>query len=315
MNRSKWPAYELVLLATPTDIKKCIEHLEYYKESLKPDKISLIASHKVKEMIPNNQEVYFIDENDIIPDMTLSAIKDIFLSEKIDVDKAGWYFQQFLKLSYCYKTEYDYYLVWDSDTIPIHEIRLFDEEKPVFGMKKEYHELYFETIQKLFGFGKSIHASFISEHMMFEKELVKEMIQEIENNSQLEGTCFWEKILFSACPRNKLERNCFSEFETYGTWIMNRYPNRYKMLEYKSYRQGKSLTGYPPNKARFAELQGMFDAISYEAWDMGIPLLDYMRKVDKHEHIPMKIYYILCEVKWQYFFFLQRREWRKRDNS
>ncbi|MEI3192244.1 MAG: DUF6492 family protein [Lachnospiraceae bacterium] len=56
--------------------------------------------------------------------------------------RSGWYFQQFLKFGYAQVCEDEYYIVWDSDTVPLHPISHFQDGKPVFTKKEEMEPPY-----------------------------------------------------------------------------------------------------------------------------------------------------------------------------
>lgn len=77
----------------------------------------------------------------------------------------------------------DEYLVWDSDTVPLSELNFKDEEgHDLVLVKKERHVPYFNTIDGLFHAPKKAPYSFISEHMLFNVSIVKEMLSLIEEN-------------------------------------------------------------------------------------------------------------------------------------
>ena len=91
----------------------------------------------------------------------------------------------------------EYYLIWDADTIPIKSIQLFKNNHPFFDMKTEHHIPYFQTIKRLLPDLKFSNKSYISEHQMIKTEYMKNLLDEIENNSELKGKLFWEKILMA----------------------------------------------------------------------------------------------------------------------
>ena len=109
------------------------------------------------------------------------------------------YIQQFIKMQFSRYTSDEYYLVWDSDTIPVKDIAMFSRtppQKPYFDIKTEFHQPYFTTISKLFpDVKRQVNASFISEHMLINARYMREMIDEIENNTELQGENFQEKII------------------------------------------------------------------------------------------------------------------------
>ena len=46
-------------------------------------------------------------------------------------------------MSYARICKNEYYLLWDSDTIPIKQIKLFDNERPIFDIKDEQKNINF----------------------------------------------------------------------------------------------------------------------------------------------------------------------------
>ena len=45
----------------------------------------------------------------------------------------------------------NYYLIWDSATIPVKEVKMFNNDsKPFFDLKTEYHKPYFITMKRIF---------------------------------------------------------------------------------------------------------------------------------------------------------------------
>ena len=67
-------------------------------------------------------------------------------------DRLGWYYQQALKLTYFlkYVKKNERWVMWDADTIPLVKIELFkDGEAVLYGSALEYHEPYFQTLQKI----------------------------------------------------------------------------------------------------------------------------------------------------------------------
>lgn len=175
-------------------------------------------------------ETSLIDLNDVRP------VFNSLINEKNNLKPTAvnWYYQQFLKLAYHQVCEDEYYLCWDADTLPLRHIDMFSPSgKPYLDIKPEMNKIYFVTIENLFGFQKIIEKSFISEHMLFNVALLKEMITEIEK-SDFEGTHFYEKILHAVGSDNLNQG--FSEFETYGSWVGMRHSSAYMLRDWRSFR-------------------------------------------------------------------------------
>ena len=137
--------------------------------------------------------------------------------------------------------------------------------QPYLDLKHEYHPEYFETMGKILpGFRKVIERSFISEHMLFRCDIMRSLIADIEKNDSIPGEKFWEKIINSIEPE-KMTDSCFSEFETYGTYVALRFPTVYKLREWHSFRLGASFFDMNTICDRDFEWLGRdFDAISFE---------------------------------------------------
>ena len=195
-------------------------------------------------------------------------------------NRAGWYIQQFIKMQFARFTNDDYYLIWDSDTIPLKHVQLFDESsRPFFDMKTEYHVPYFETINRIFpDIRKTAKGSFISEHMLIKAEYMRELINETESRAELKGADFQEKII-NAINVNDLAYSGFSEFETYGSYVVARHPNAYSLREWHSLRCGRrfysDLSVIDEENRRW--LSQKYDALSLEKWNKPSCLLRIVR--------------------------------------
>ena len=128
-------------------------------------------------------------------------------------------------------------------------------------MKDEYHKPYFDTLYNLLGYNKKNHSSFIAEHMLFNKEIMKELINDI-SRSNIKGILWYEKIINASDI--SVSYNAFSEFETYGTFCVNKYPNFYIERKLNNFRHGGYIAGRLISKKRLNKLSFDLDSISLE---------------------------------------------------
>ena len=175
----------------------------------------------------------------------------------------GWYYQQFLKMEFA-RSRYakDYYLIWDSDTIPLNRLSFFTSNKMIFTPKTEYHEPYFRTMQALIGYGKATDYSFIAEHMLVSVPIMKELIRKMET-SGIPGDSWFEKVI-NAAPAD--EKNGFSEFETYGTYCHYNYPDYFILKELRTFREAGNVYSRSISKRKLRKLSRKYDTISLESW-------------------------------------------------
>ena len=258
--------FDAYIISAVSDFDVLKKNIPYIKKNIPAERIFIVAKERPSEEVLSG--CYFLDENSIIDGMTYKAVSEKITSLGADGKHSGWYLQQFIKLGISKTCEKKFYLVWDCDTIPLHPIDFFDaKNRPYFNLKREYKARYFKTIKKMLGLKKQEHASFISEHMLFDTELVKELIQHIENSISLKGTTFWEKILFaSLSEKSESERN-FSEFETYGTFIEHFYPQRYAKRKLATLRYGAEFFGDTPSEELLTWCAKSLDTISFEKYE------------------------------------------------
>lgn len=223
----------------------------------------------------------------MLPGLSLKSVRECLASLGAMPENAGWYLQQFIKFALAYRCSDEYYLVWDSDTIPLNPISFFDESgRPYFNLKREYFSAYFKTIETLFGFKKLTKESFISEHMIFKADVVREMLEKIEENPVIGGNSFWEKILVASNLLHpdfiKDDQRFFSEFETFGTYIDNEHPGLYAKRRLRTLRHGADFLGRNPGDEILEWASRDFDTISFEKWGKAIPEMLSMTENPAH---------------------------------
>lgn len=158
--------------------------------------------------IVDNLNCKFINENIIGSDLC----KEI-LNEK----RGGWYLQQILKLYAFNFVTTQNYLVIDADTVILKNLVFIQNNKPLYLINYHVFEPYFKGINYLLGIDNELDFSFISHHMIFDKEIVKQLIYEIELYTKTN----WINAILNILYKN--DKNIsFSEFETYGNFLLNK---------------------------------------------------------------------------------------------
>lgn len=269
------PSFSTLIITKPDDFKRLSSHYNRMVDNLPSEKIILISSNPAAKYIEETNlqnSIEYIDESSILKFDDVHAVlskhmEPLLMGDTLPRGATGWYYQQFLKMLYAYHCPDDYYMVWDGDTIPCKPFSMFQEESgaPYLDLKNEYHEEYFLTLEKLLpGMRKCIRQSFISEHMLFNVNMMKQLIEKIESNDAIEGKTFWEKIIH-AIPPTKIANASFSEFETYGTFMCFTHPTLYRLREWHSFRLGAEF--FDPNTISDRDFEWLgkdFQAISFE---------------------------------------------------
>ncbi len=202
--------YDVLITAAEKDFNK----LPYVIESIEKNidgfaKIYVVTPVKVPK--PLQGITYALDDE--VLDFDYSKFKGNIAKRK------GWYAQQFIKLFQSI-TSNDY-LVIDSDVYITKKLSVVKEGKPHFFLgKDQLHLPYFEFIRLALEIDRVCAYSFINEIMYFKRDLIKQMIAPYSIYGFFE---FATKILNAM----NHETSSFSEYETYGNFIVKEFPGLY----------------------------------------------------------------------------------------
>ena len=263
--------FDTLIFTTVKDFLRLGRNYRKLVEFMPAENLIFVGNTEVGKAVKEaalGERVIYMNEEEILPFRSVQEVmKKALEIAEVPRGITGWYYQQFLKMQYSSLGEHDYYLVWDGDTVPCREFSMFCEKEnlPYFDLKREYHEEYFKTLEKILpGMHKCIEESFISEHMLINAEMMKNLIKDIEDNKALKGNKFYEKIIL-AIDQDKLTSNSFSEFETYGTYVCFKYFNSYRLRRWNSFRYGGEF--FDPEQITEEDYKWLgkdFDAISFE---------------------------------------------------
>lgn len=207
-----------------------------------------------------------MDENGLLENLSFDCVKNNLVNHGAPAKRTGWFLQQFIKLGFALSEscDTDYYLSWDADTLPLRNIEFFTSDgKPIFTKKKEHNQAYFDTLSKILELGEYADFSYIAEHMMFNKNVMKEMLGDIEK-SPIYGDSWYEKIINATDPTNV---NSFSEFETYGNFCLNHYPNMYATQVLNTFRKAGYIAGRFISDRKLNYMSFDLDTASFELGD------------------------------------------------
>lgn len=211
--------------------------------------------------------VRILDEDTMISGTNLETVRAI-LDRRIGVaTRAGWYFQQFLKMYACHLPGIaDHYLIWDSDTILLRPLEFFDAHARVLVTPTNRHNKpYFESMRHLLGLDKQTDFSFVAEHLMVNTAYMQELLDNMTARAPA-GTPLVEAVL-DAVPRDHLGAAGFSEYETYGNFVAHRHPDSFIWRPLKATRRSAKLYGMRPNACILYRLMGAgYVYATFESW-------------------------------------------------
>lgn len=249
---------DFVIPCHPKDfpsLKLCVEGIK--KNISVANKIYVICCSN-----PNIDGVIHIPEENFSKYFKIEQIYEMF--EKYNPNlkyRSKWIYQQFLKLfssKIIDNLTYSYVIV-DSDTIFLRDVS-FDLNKFYYSKAKEYHKPYVPPIKKLLGVENTIGFSTISHHMIFNREILNNMVSLIEDN--FGGKSFVEVVL-DILDYN--EASCISEWDLYANYTILNYPE----ICYQRQLVWEDIS-FIPSKSYLDEFRRDFDFVSCHAYRRGI---------------------------------------------
>lgn len=178
-----------------------------------------------------------------------------------------WYLQQFHKLQAIRQSTADRRVIWDADCVPINPIELFDKSgRPLYMDGDEFHNHYFTLVDRWLGLGRVQSQSFVIPGFPLLGVWVDEFFEYVESRH---GGKPWHDSLLESIDFSLVSG--FSETETLGTWVANRYPGQWQAVSYEWERFGQSRFGpasrLSPERAREIGKRHRLDIVSFENWD------------------------------------------------
>jgi hypothetical protein len=263
--------YDIVMNVVRRHRRIAAISLRYLIKNTKAGKIFIITAAAnfrcFKRLAAREPRIRLVDEGTVIPGADLPGVREYFFRKCGRPNRAGWYLQQFLKMGASALEELaEYYLVWDADTILLRPLDFFDDEgRMLIKPETEHHPPYFETYRRLLGRERAVDFSFISEHMMIKKAVMRELITAISLPDGEDNNWVW-RILESIDPV-QLGKSGFSEFETYGNFIATVYPDMIRCRRLDSWRRGAAKYGDHPNRFDLHRLSLQYAYVSFERRD------------------------------------------------
>ena len=258
--------FDLLILTIERDVEKLVFGMPLLRRYLAPQRTVFIAPAAClrsleREGIPREGDLS-LNEDGILEGLTVALVRDLLRSRGSDAGRAGWYFKQLAIFAYAARPEAaDHYLVWDADTLPLREMSFFDSDgRVVFDVAPDLHAPYFETMKTMIGIERQVDYSFISDHMMLEKEIALALIDRIIGSEVPSGEALARRALASISDRALVGGSGFSEYETYGSFVAANFPGRFVARKSSRTRMGSSFFGLPPS------VSGLFALSREYAW-------------------------------------------------
>jgi hypothetical protein len=240
-------------------------------------------SHFMKRL---GSSIECINEDEVFSEMKLVDLRNQVALPGFPKG-AGWYFQQFLKLSYPrIRPEVQRYLIWDADTVPLRPFSVFGSDgralltpatmeaaQPPPGvllnpgtaerMRRAtcLHPSYFENFNYLLEEKLRPARSFISQHMPIHVPTLCALIKRIE--ARFDGPEIWPwKIIKNLRGTSE---NLFSEYEFYANFALLYAPD-FHAIHHLSWSRAGHLSCWRSSETQLREWGSVLDYVALERW-------------------------------------------------
>lgn len=251
--------YDIVLVSHEKDFNNIKFIVEYAQKNLEFESIHLILSER---------EEY--QDLDLLKTLTDKPVFKHNESDILKIDRSrikhrpNWIYQMLLKI-FQNVTENDNFLIIESDCIILKKLNFFDGDKNIFYLGRDQnHNPYFEFNNKILGIGREYNHSFISEFMMYDKRIIKELLEKCNCNDVYD---FLELVY------KYVGENCYpADYELYGNFYYKYYKDKFETKNLDFNFIGRDGRQYPSWKD--TEILDMVktnegkDAISFHTWGL-----------------------------------------------
>ena len=181
------------------------------------------------------------------------------LRKYLPSDRYGWSIQQILKVKYSYTSNYPGVLIIDSDTLlcsPVTWLTKSGIQRLSFS--NEFHAPYAINTEKHWGLsGRSTGMSFVTHFQLFQPDVLNSMFPNFQTD-----LINWMSVT------NWNEASAFSEYHSYGTWILNNAPERVRLASWGNRVNFKKLNDIPKVVAaiRDSKLSKKAGSVSFHSY-------------------------------------------------
>ena len=218
--------FDIVIPLGPNERINIYNQIEYTKKNVIGYRNIYIITNNIDNL--EIKDCIIVDENTF--PFKISDIAGYFFKHNGKTNRNGWYFQQLLKLyaSFVIEDILDNYLVIDADVFFLRPLEFYKDSKYIFTTSNENHKPYFDHMKKLHPtFTKQTIESGISHHMIFTKQIVKEMFDKVEDNYKKP---FWVIFIEAVDEHKKYSKDVIesgaSEYELYFNYMIQYHNNK-----------------------------------------------------------------------------------------
>jgi len=246
--------YDIVIVSHEKDFNNIKYIVENCEKNLTFDSIHLILSDRVH-----------YNDMGLLETLTKKPVHLHLETNVLSVDKSrlryrpNWVYQMLLKIFQNVTTN-DNFLVIESDCIILKDLKFFNEDKTIFYLGIDNnHQQYYNFNQRLLGIGREYNHSFISEFMMYDKKVIKELLSKTNCNTVED----FLELIYQYVDSESYP----SDYDLYGNFYYTNYPNKFETKVLNFDMSGKSNSHWSDNEIKqLIQNNQDKDSISFHCW-------------------------------------------------
>jgi hypothetical protein len=224
--------FEVVYVATSKDFSVLEISLKRLLKLYSPDEIpsikviipekDLASCESLVNEIMHSRKGYKLQ---IINEMDCLAPRAIELIRQRIPHRFGWVFQQFLKLQAVLESQESNVLIIDADTILLQKRNFVDQQGiQLLFPTDEYNQDYYQNLETSLGLQVRSDYSFVSHHLLIQKEVLREILQGLGCGSINELV---DKLLATS---DLASDSPFSiDYELYSQYLLKYHPSKVRL--------------------------------------------------------------------------------------
>ena len=201
----------VLILCHPKDLnllQRCISGVQLNVE----DEVSEIVVIS-PERIDLNQITSSIPIRVLLDSDLISSELTALLKENFEGGQYSWVLQQVIKITAALYLKKEFLLILDADTVLTKSRRFTAHRKQLLSISYEYHSPYVNHYKRFMPQHREFGISFVTHHQIWQGDVV----QEIWGDGGLKS---WVAL------GDPTQMNSMSEYHTYGSYLLNKYPDK-----------------------------------------------------------------------------------------
>jgi hypothetical protein len=188
--------------------------------------VIIVSPENINNMKSSTLKLRFLRDSEVVDSKILEVIRTNFPKSQF-----GWVLQQVIKIQASMNFSQDKFsLVLDSDTVLSKPTLFIKDECQILSITREYHRQYVKQYQKFAGTNFDIGLSFVTHFQLWQQDILEKLWGGARLVDWL--TCADTSSLSS-----------MSEYHSYGSFLIQNFPNRFKFAVWGNLELSRSLIG------------------------------------------------------------------------